>query len=81
MVSARVDRPRAVIVVVAGDRSRYVVAIEPTVVCDLDLVNRLLWLRLTARRLGWLVFLEDIDDDLHDLIDLVGVDSLLTSRR
>lgn len=79
-MSASVDRPRAVVVVVAGDRHQYVAAIESAVACDLDLVNRLLWLRLTARRLGWLVFLEDVDDDLHELLDLVGVAALLTPR-
>jgi hypothetical protein len=78
-MSASVDRPRAVVVVVAADRSRYVATIESAVTCDLDLVNRLLWLRLTARRLGWLVFLEDVDDDLHDLLVLVGVAPLLAS--
>ena len=80
MVSASVDRPRAVVVVVAGDGHRYVVAIESAVPCDLDLVNRLLWLRLATRRLGWLVLLEDIDDDLRDLLDLVGVAPFLTPR-
>jgi hypothetical protein len=78
-MSASVDRPRAVIVVVAGDRCRYVIAIEPTVVCDLDLVNRLLWFRLIAQRLGWVVLLEDVDDDLHDLLDFLGVAAVLAS--
>jgi hypothetical protein len=80
-MSARVDRPRATVVVVAGDGRRFVTAVGSTVVCDLDLVDRLLWLRLVARRLGWLVFLEDVDDDLRDLLDLVGVAALLASRR
>ncbi len=78
-MSASVDRPRAVVVVVAGDGRRMLIDIGSAVACDLDLVDRLLWLRLTARRLGWAVILEDVDDDLHDLLDLVGVAALLAS--
>jgi hypothetical protein len=68
-------------VVVAGDGRRIVTAVGSRVACDLDFVDRLLWLRLVARRLGWLVFLEDVDDDLSDLLDLVGVSGLLLSPR
>jgi hypothetical protein len=78
-MSASLDRPRAVMVVVAGDGWRVVVPVDSAVACDLDLVDRLLWLRLTAQRLGWFVFLEDVDDDLHGLLDLVGVAPLLAS--
>jgi hypothetical protein len=79
VVSATVDRPRAVVVVIAGDRRRSVFAIESAVTCDLDLVDRLLWLRLMARRHGWVVLLEDVDDDLYDLLELVGVATALLS--
>jgi hypothetical protein len=81
VMSARVDRPRATVVVVAGDGRRIVTAVGSRVACDLDLVDRLLWLRLVARRLGWLVSLEDVDDDLADLLDLVGVAALLSPTR
>jgi hypothetical protein len=67
------------VVVVTGDGRRVVTAVGSAVACDLDLVNTLLWLRLIGRRLGWLVFLEDVDGDLHDLLDLVGADALLRS--
>ena len=77
-MSASVDRPRAVIVLVAGGRRRVVAIVEADVACDLDLVDRLLWLRLGAQRRGWSLHLEDVDDDLHELLELVGVARWLT---
>jgi hypothetical protein len=76
-MSASEARPRAAIVVIAGDRRHLVATVDHRVPCDLDLVHRLLWLRLSAHRLGCRLFLEDVDDDLHDLLDLVGAASSL----
>jgi hypothetical protein len=75
-MSASEDPPRAVLVFVSAGQS-IVVAVERAVPCDLDLVNRILWLCLLARRLGWIVRLEAVDDELADLLDLVGMSAHL----
>jgi hypothetical protein len=77
-MSASVDRPHAVIVLLAGGRRRVVATVRADVSCDLDLVDRLLLLRLGAQRRGWSLLLEDVDDELHELLDLVGVTRWLT---
>ncbi len=76
-MSASVGRPRAVVVLVADEHRRLVASVGPSVPCDLDLVNRLLWLRVSAQRRGWSLLLEDVDDDLQQLLDLVGVTTSL----
>ena len=76
-MSASVERPRAVVVLVADEQRRLVASVGPSVPCDLDLVNRLLWLRVSAQRRGWSLLLEDVDDDLQQLLDLVGVTTSL----
>lgn len=79
-MSVSVDRPRAVIVLVAGEQRCVVAVVDNAVRCDLRLVERLLWLRLSAQRTGWCLLLEDIDDDLRQLLDLVGVTKSLMPR-
>jgi hypothetical protein len=78
-MSARDDAPRAVLLVAAGG-DPFVVSVDHAVPCDLDLVDRLLWLRLIATRMGWRLHVEHVDDDLADLLDLVGVASSLGLR-
>ena len=68
------------VVLVAEDRRCRVASLGPAVNCDLDLVDRLLWLRLTVRRFGWRLVLEDVDDELRELLDLVGVTTSLLPR-
>jgi hypothetical protein len=80
MMSASDDAPRAVLLVDAGDRP-FVVSVDRAVACDLDLVDRLLWLRLMARRMGWIVHVEHVDDDLAELLELVGVAGSLGLER
>jgi hypothetical protein len=71
-MSARDDAPRAVLfVAVAGEP--FVVSVDRGVPCDLGLVDRLLWLRLVATRMGWMLHVAHVDDDLAELIELVGV--------
>jgi hypothetical protein len=70
------DVPRAVLVVVSGGRP-FVVAVDRDVPCDLGLVDRLLCLRLVAMRMGWTMHVEHVDDDLAELLELVGVASSL----
>jgi ABC-type transporter Mla MlaB component len=79
-MSASVERPRAVIVLAAGGRRCVVAVVDNAVRCDLGLVERLLWLRLHAQRTGWRLLLEDVDDELRQLLDLVGVTTWLLPR-
>ena len=76
-MSAAVDTPRAVAVLVAGDQ-RLVVPVDHDTACDLDLVSRVLWLRLTVQRLGWTLRLEEVDEEFGDLLEFVGVAACLT---
>jgi hypothetical protein len=71
MVSTDVA-PHAVLVL-TSEGAPLVLAVDGDVPCDLDLVNRLLWLCLVARRIGWGVRVEQVDDDLRELFELVGV--------
>ena len=41
--------------------------------CDAALVEDLLRFDLAARRLGWQLRLRQVDQHLHELLDLVGV--------
>jgi hypothetical protein len=68
--------PRAVLVVASTD-GPLVVGVGRDVPCDLDLVDRLLWLCVVVRRLGWSVRLTHVDDELAELLELVGVTSPL----
>ena len=79
MMSASVERPRAVVVVAIDGHRCVVASVDRATRCDLDLVERLLWLRLRASRRGWRLHLEDVDDDLRGLLDLVGVTMALMS--
>jgi hypothetical protein len=79
-VMAEVDRgSRATILLVVGDQEMQVGAIDPTCRCDLALVDEVLQLRLAARRLGWSIRLTHVDDDLRELLELVGVADVLTT--
>lgn len=77
MTSITEDPPWAVIVLVAGDRRRVLAPVERATPCDLDLVHRLLWLHVRAKRMGWRLQLADVDGELRDLLDFVGVASSL----
>jgi hypothetical protein len=63
---------RAVVVMMVGGHP-LVVAVDPSVPCDVGLVDRLLWMILNARRAGSPVHLAAVDDELAELLDLVGV--------
>ena len=79
-MSGSTDRPRADVVLVADGQRRFVIAIDRSVPCDLDLVDRLLLLRLNAQRRGWCLLFENVDGDLRELLDLVGVAAWLAPR-
>lgn len=74
-------RPRAVIILVSPRCTHTLAPVEWDTPCDLDLVHRLLWLHLRAKRMGWSLRLTDVDNDLRRLIELVGVSSSLLPER
>jgi hypothetical protein len=42
-------------------------------VCDLGFVEGLLRVQLTARRFGWSIKLREVQPDLRELVELVGL--------
>jgi ABC-type transporter Mla MlaB component len=46
--------------------------------CDLALVDALAHLQLSARRNGWTIRLRDVDEDLRELLELVGLADVLS---
>ena len=75
------DEPGTVVVVLHGDARRgpveVVVGRVPGLPVDLELVDALARLQLTARRLGCSVRLRDPSDRLCELLALVGVADVL----
>lgn len=57
------------------ERDGCVVEVGPVgaAACDAELVDALLRFDLAARRLGWTLRLREVDPNLHELLDLVGV--------
>jgi hypothetical protein len=71
--------PRALIVLTVGGREVPLGRVEATTACDLSLVDDLLRLQLAAKRLALSVALSCVDDDLRDLLDLLGLADALTA--
>ena len=69
--------PRAVMVLVVGNREIPLGRIEPTTRCDLGLIDEILRLRLAASRLGWSVRLTHADDAVRELVELIGLTECL----
>jgi hypothetical protein len=67
------DEPRAVIVLVVRDREIPLGTIDPGIRCDLGLIDTILRLRLAATRLGWSIRVTHADDELRELVELVGL--------
>jgi hypothetical protein len=67
------SRPMAEIVLVVGDRDVTIGSVAADARCDLDLVDRLLRLRLAALRAGFTIRIAAVDGDLRDLVDFVGL--------
>lgn len=65
--------PRAVLVLVVGDREIPFRRIEPATRCDLGLIDDILRLRLAATRLGWGIRLTHVDHDVRGLLELIGL--------
>jgi len=69
--------PRAVIVAVVADREFPFGVIDSTTRCDLALIDRILRIRLAGIRHGWSIRLTNVDRDLRDLVELVGLTEYL----
>jgi hypothetical protein len=70
-VSERV--PLAIVVMEVDGSEVRVGPVEGGLRCDLGLVDDLLKFVLAAGRLGWAVRLREVDPDLRELIDLLGM--------
>ena len=72
------DPPRAVVLLVAlGGGEILLGAIDHGAHCDLDLVDDLLRLRMAVARRGWSIRLTQPDQDLRELVELVGLGECL----
>jgi hypothetical protein len=71
------DQAKAVIVLDMGERAVPLGSIDPATRCDLALIDDILRLRLAATRLGWSIRLTDVDRDLRELVELVGLSDCL----
>ena len=67
------DAPRAVVMLVQGDREVELGTVDSSLRCDLGLVDDLLRLQLVAKRLGWSIRIAQVRPDLRELFDLVGL--------
>ena len=67
------DFPRAVMVLVVGDHELPLAVVDAGAQCDLALVDEILRVQLVVARRGWSIRLTQIDDELRELIELVGL--------
>ena len=65
--------PLAIVVMEVDGSEVRVGPVEGGLRCDLGLVDDLLKFVLAAGRLGWAVRLREVDPDLRELIDLLGM--------
>jgi hypothetical protein len=72
-MKVREGGPRGEILLVVGDRQVAIGRIAGTSECDLELVDRLVRLQLAAMRIGFTIRLEQVDRDLRELVELVGL--------
>lgn len=72
-MSSAAGKPRALVVLVVGDREVPLRRVGPATRCDLGLVDDLLRLRLAAMRSGWSIKLTHVHPNLRELFDLVGL--------
>jgi hypothetical protein len=70
--------PRAVVILVAGGGCEIVLgAVDHGARCDLALIEDLLRLRMAVARRGWSIRLADPDQDLRELVELIGLGQYL----
>ena len=70
--------PRAVVILVAGGGCEIVLGpIDHGAHCDFALIDDLLRLRMAVARRGWSIRLADPDQDLRELVELIGLGQYL----
>ena len=73
-MDAAPDRPRAVVVLVRDDGGEVLLGpVHAPGRCDLGFVDDLLRVQLAARRFGWSIKLREVQPDLRELVELVGL--------
>jgi hypothetical protein len=71
------DSPRAVVVLVVEGGEIPLGAIEHGARCDIALIDDLLRLRMATGRRGWSIRLAEVDQDMRELVELVGLGECL----
>jgi hypothetical protein len=71
------DPPRAVVVLVIEGGEIPLGTIEHSARCDIALIDDLLRLQMTVARRGWSIRLAHVDQDMRELVDLVGLGECL----
>ena len=74
------DRPRAVVVLQRDDGEVFLGPVYAPDQCDLGFVDGLLRVQLTARRFGWSIRLREVQPDLLELVELVGLTAELVDE-
>ncbi len=67
------ERPRAVVVLVRDGAEVLLGPVHAPEQCDLGFVEGLLRVQLAARRFGWTIRLREVQPDLLELVELVGL--------
>lgn len=67
------DLPRAVVLLVVGEHELPLAIVDAAADCDLALVDEILRVQLVVARRGWSIRLVQVDDDLRELVELVGL--------
>jgi len=71
------DPPRAVVVLIVGEREFPLAVVDRGTKCDLALVEHLVRLQLAAGRRGCSIRLTHVDRDIRELVELVGLGDCL----
>ena len=62
---------------VVGDLELPLAVVDAAADCDLALVDEILRVQLVVARRGWSIRLSQVDDDLRELVELVGLGARL----
>jgi hypothetical protein len=72
-MDAAPDRARAVVVLLRDGAEVLLGPVYAPGRCDLGFVEDLLRVQLAARRFGWSIRLRDVQPELRELVELVGL--------
>ena len=67
------DFPRAVVVLVVGEHELPLAVVDAGSHCDLALVDEILRVQLVVARRGWSIKLTQVDENLRELVELIGL--------